>query len=59
MDGRQSQPGVFRLIDTDGTWRVVSMNSEHVVDPENGISAQDSQRQAIEHLEKYVNGDKE
>jgi len=25
--------GVFRLIDTDGAWRVVSMNSEHLVSP--------------------------
>ena len=51
--------GVFRLIDTGGAWRVVSMNSEHVVSPEKSIPAQDHQRQAIEHLENYVNGDKE
>ena len=51
--------GVFRLINSDGTWRVVSMNSDHVVSPDNGISSQEYQRQAIESLENYINESEE
>ncbi len=51
----QHSQGVFRLISTDGTWRLVSMNSDHVVSPDSEISSQDYQDQAIESLENYIN----
>jgi len=54
----QHSQGVFRLISTDGTWRLVSMNSDHVVSPDSEISSQDYQDQAIESLENYINENK-
>jgi hypothetical protein len=51
----QHSQGVFRLISTDGTWRLVSMNSGHAVSPDREISSQDYQDQAIESLENYIN----
>ena len=55
----QHSQGVFRLISTDGTWRLVSMNSDHVVSPDSEISSQDYQDQAIESLENYINENKQ
>ena len=55
----QHSQGVFRLISTDGTWRLVSMNSDHVVSPDSEISSQDYQDQSIESLENYINENKQ
>jgi hypothetical protein len=55
----QHSQGVFRLISTDGTWRLISMNSDHVVSPDSEISSQDYQDQAIESLENYINENKQ
>jgi len=55
----QHSQGVFRLTSTDGAWRVIHMNSYHVVSPESGISSQDYQDQSIESLENYINGSEE
>ena len=51
----QHSQGVFRLISIDGTRRLVSMNSDHVVSSDSKISSQDYQNQAIESLENYIN----
>jgi len=55
----QHSQGVFRLIRSDGAFRLVSMNSDHLVSPDSGISSRDYQDQAIESLENYINGNKE
>lgn len=55
----QHSQGVFKLISTDGTWRLVNMNSDHLVSPDDEISSQDYQDQAIESLENYINENKQ
>lgn len=55
----QHSQGVFKLISTDGTWRLVNMHSDHLVSPDDEISSQDYQDQAIESLENYINENKQ
>ena len=51
----QHSQGVFRLVSTDGTWRLIGRNSDHMVSPDSEISSQYYRDQAIESLENYIN----
>jgi len=55
----QHSQGVFRLTSTNGTWRLVGMNSDHEVSPDSETSSQDYRDQAIEFLENYINENKQ